>query len=564
MAIIGIDLGTTTSEACFMRNGSPEMIRDFSSGNDITPSVVGVDPRSKQVIVGEKAKSLLLQYPDQFVSQVKRKMGSADRLQVGDQDLLPEEISALILKHIKKYAEQYLKEEVDRVVITIPANFDDKAKSATKKAGELAGMTVERLISEPTAAALSYNVNNKENKHVMVYDLGGGTFDVTVLEVNGSTLDIKASNGDPNLGGVDFDESLFGYVCKEFSKQHGVDISDDSAIKNRLLPICEQVKRDLSTSLSSDLSVPAIAVRDGKILNLNMTITRDLFESLIIDKLGRTEKAINAALADARLSPTDIDTVLLVGGSTRIPSVQQLVERIMGQKPLFEIDPDRAVSMGAAIQSSIIEGDSETIIMDVVPLSMGIEVVSDIAGQSVSGLYSEIIKPNSPMLKEFKETFFTVHDNQDSVEVRVFQKNPLNDSLWANDHTFLGSDTLSDIPEAPAGDESIEVTFLYNLNGILDVTAVCPSTANKKKFSLTTAQSVDADPSTVEQLWQNSERAQEVESTIRIAEKRLNELGEHKELEAKIAAIKDALIANNSEDISRLDDEINDLLFELD
>jgi len=195
---------------------------------------------------------------------------------------------------------------------------------------------------------------------------------------------------------------------------------------------------------------------------------------------------------------------------------------------------------------------------------MGIEVVSEIADQAVSGLYSEIIKPNSPMLKEFKKTFSTVHDNQDSVEVRVFQKKPLNDSLWANDHTFLGSDTLSDIPEAPAGDESIEVTFLYNLNGILDVTAVCPSTGNKKRFSLTTAQSVDADPSTVEQLWQDSEKAREVESTIRIAEKRLKDIGEHEDLKAKIAALKDALIANDSDEISRLDDEINDLLFELD
>jgi len=560
MAIIGIDLGTTNSVACVSRDGSPQVIRDYSSGQDIVPSVIGIHPKTRQQIYGKTAKDL---HPSEVLTEIKRKMGSTERIRFGDRELLPEEISALLLKHIKSYAEQFLNEEVTRAVITVPALFDDKQRTATKRAGELAGFCVERLISEPTAAALAYNVHNKDDNNIMVYDLGGGTFDVSILEIQANTLDVKASYGDPALGGKDFDELIFEYVRTAFLDLHGMDLSETSELKHRIVEKCEEAKKQLSFSEIAEVVYPAVGVRDGKILNLNVEITRATFEKMIAEKLRKTEDAINKALRYSQLSAEDIDTILLIGGSTRIPCVQIMVERTMGKKPLFKIDPDLAVAMGAAVQSSIIEGHTETIIMDKIPYSLGIEVLGDIGGQQVTGLYSEIIPEQAPMLKEYKEVYRTIYDSQKSVEVKVFQKNPLNDSIWAHDHSFLGSDTLEHIPDKPAGEE-IEISLKYNLNGILDVVAQSESLNVKQVFSVKTDQYEEPSSETIESMWQESEKAQEVESTIRIAEKRLSELGEHEELKAKITALKDALIANNSDEISRLDDEINDLLFELD
>ena len=567
MAMIGIDLGTTTSEACYSRDGKPQMIRN-ESGYEIILSVVGIDPKTKEVIVGKNAKGMLAAHPDDFVQEIKRQMGTDELIKMGNNKLSPEEISALILKYIKKYSEDMVHEEIDRAVITVPANFNDKQRRATKKAGELAGFKVERLVNEPTAAALAYGLDIKDNKYVMIYDLGGGTFDVTILAYVDHVLSVMASAGDNQLGGKDFDQALCDYVRDEFYKLHQVDLKDDLQTHYRVLSACEKAKIELSSRYSTEINISLIAVKDGKPVNLEMEITRPTLESLISAKIDKTAIAIHKALDAAKLKKEYVDTILLVGGSTRIPYVKNLVEWVMGMTPKSEIDPERAVAMGAAVQASIIDGASDTIISDVVPLSLGIVARKPVGGawgrHWVEGLYDEIIPANSTMMEEFKKTYYTSYGNQHAVEVKVCQKDSLNDSIYAADHTFLGGVRIEGIPPAPVGKETITVTFLHDLNGILNVRAVIDSTSDETEFTVKIDTDMEVTGKNIEDIWEKSEKAARVKTTIQIAEKRLKEIREHAELEAKVQQLKGAVLQENDDKISKLDDEINELLFELD
>jgi len=568
--IIGIDLGTTNSEAAYIKD---EIIKgeinfpitiNFENGLDILPSIVGIDPKSKEVIVGEKAKNGTIQYPDNFKKEIKRKMGSEEKIIIGNRELLPEEASALILKYIKKYCEVALGEEIKRAVITVPANFNDRQRNATIKAGELAGFIVERIINEPTAAALAYGINNKDNQHVMVYDLGGGTFDVTVLEYNGEVLDIGASAGINQLGGADFDKLLLNYVCDEFKEKNGIDLKLDNLIINRLLNKCEEIKKELSFTQSASLFIPIITVENGKPISLEMDITRTKLESLIKDKIDETEKAINRALKDAHLKKEDIDTILLVGGSTRIPYVRELVERVMGQKPKQDIDPDRAVSLGAAIQGSIIDGKIIIIIMDRCQLSFGTEIMEFNDGKMMPGVYSEVMPCNTSFLKETQKQFTTIFDNQDSIDVKIYQKANNCNSFWVQDMEFLGEKELSNIPPNEAGQESVTLSFLYNLNGMLDVKAKIDSTGESIEFQVETQSYKDEIAQVnINEIWGKSEKASKVKATITVAEKLLKEIGSHKELENKIYKLKEAVVKDDDELIEKFDDELTDLVFDI-
>jgi len=568
MAFIGIDLGTTTSEACIFQGGTPKMIPDLW-GKEIIDSIVGIDSATREIIVGEKANADLISRPNETVARIKRKMGEDIKIKLGDKELSPEEISALILKYIKKYSEEFLGEKVDRAVITVPANFNDLQRNATKKAGELAGFTVERIINEPTAAAMAYGINKQNLKaNVMVYDLGGGTFDVTILEYHDDILDVKSSAGDNKLGGKDFDEMLVKHAADSFREQHEINLCEDRTALARLTEACEKAKKELSVVKRTSINLPFITTKNNAPLALQIDISRGDFESLIREKIDRTEKAINKALKDAKLTKEDINTVLLVGGSTRIPYVKEVVKRVMGKDAKADIDPDLAVARGAAIQAAIIDGKEGPIIMDVVPLTLGTEIVGNLGNKLVPGIFDPIIPANKPVLKDFSKKYNTVHDNQTEVDIRVYQQDSLNDSMWAKDHTLLPvsegqSAILSGIPPAPAGEQTVTIKFVYNVNGILDVTGLIDSTGKEIKFNVRTTSTGKITTTNIDELWKNSEKATKVKATIQIAEKRLKEIGGNTKLEEKIKQLKKAVLDGDDDLISELDDEINDLLFEL-
>jgi molecular chaperone DnaK len=561
--IIGIDLGTTTSEACiYISKSKLKMIRN-EDGDDIIASVVGFDDVDKAIVIGEDASET--RNP---IEEIKRKMGENIKKTLGDKKVTPEEVSAEILKYIKKYSEESLGEKISRAVITVPATFNINQREATQKAGEMAGFKVERIITEPTAAALAYCMENEKEEEfvkVMVYDLGGGTFDVSIGEFNNGVLEILGGDGDDQLGGGDFDRLLCDYICDDFQKQHGIDLRDDKATKRTILKKAKKAKESLSTRKKILIKAPFISAKDGKPLSLDLELTRESLEGLISEMLEETRKAMQKALKKAKLKADDIDLVLLVGGSSRIPLVREIVKNEMGQKPKYDIDPDRAVSMGAALQSAIISGESDAVILDRVIHSFGISAVVNISGQDVSGYYSEIIPENSPMQKEFSEQYYNVLDNQEEVNIEVYQSDN-SESIFASDQKPIKQYKLKGLPPAPAGKESITVKFLYNLDGLLDVTAIIDSTGKKAKF---TAEAIGANEgklpeSTDSSNWEESAIAKDFTPTIQIAEKRVNELEGRIDLEEKLNDLKKAVIDEDKILAKTLDDEINDLIFDLD
>ena len=560
--IIGIDLGTTTSEACiYISKSKLKMIRN-EDGDDIIASVVGFDDLDKAIVFGEEAENA--KHP---IFEVKREMGKNVKLTLGDRKLSPEEVSAEILKYIKHYSEESLGEKITRAVITVPANFNIKQREATIKAGEMAGFKVERIITEPTAAALAYCLENTEKEEfvkVMIYDLGGGTFDVSVGEFNNGVLEILSGSGDNQLGGGDFDRLLCDYICDDFQKQHGIDLRDDIETRRKVLKKAKKAKETLSRRKKVLIKEGFMAVKDGNTISLDMELTRETFEDMISEKLESTREAIQKALKGAKLKADDIDMVLLVGGSTRIPLVKEIVKDEMGQKPRSDIDPDRAVSMGAAIQGAIITGACDAVIMDIVNFSFGISAVVDISGQDVPGYYSVIIPENSPMLKEFSKKYYAVRDNQEEVMLEVYQSNK-KESFFAADQILLKEYKLKGIPPAPAGKESVTVKFFYNLNGIMDVTAVIDSTGKEAKLTVSAIEASEKKTEDKPDLntWSESAIAKDFKPTIQIAEKRIKELKGHSELERKLDAQKKAIIDEDKSLAKTLDEEINDLIFEL-
>jgi molecular chaperone DnaK len=495
--IIGIDLGTTNSVVAVMEGNEPKVIVN-AEGSRLTPSVVGF-AKSGERLVGQVAKRQAVTNPENTVFSIKRFMGrkydevseemkmvpykvekapnSDARINVSGKLYSPPEISAMILQKLKQAAEDYLGEKVDRAVITVPAYFNDSQRQATKDAGEIAGLKVERLVNEPTAAALAYGLDKKENETIAVYDFGGGTFDISVLEVGDGVVEVKSTNGDTHLGGDNIDQRLIDWIIDEFKKDQGIDLSRDKMALQRLKEGAEKAKIELSSTMSTDVNLPFITADASGPKHLNMTLTRAKFEQLIGDIVQRTMGPLQQALSDAGVSPKDIDEVVLVGGSTRIPMVQKLVQDFFGGKePHKGVNPDEVVAIGAAVQGGVLGGDvKDVLLLDVTPLSLGIE--------TLGGVMTKLIERNTTIPTRKSETFSTAADSQTSVEIKVHQ----GERDFARDNKLLGAFHLVGIPPAPRGIPQIEVTFDIDANGIMNVSAKDLGTGKEQKITITSS-----------------------------------------------------------------------------
>ena len=469
--IIGIDLGTTNSCVAVLEGGSATVIPN-PEGNRTTPSVVAF--KKGERIVGDAAKRQAITNPN-TKSSIKRLMGTSEKTKLEDKEYTPEEISAMILSYMKDYAEKYLGEKVTKAVITVPAYFNDAQRQATKNAGKIAGLEVERIINEPTAAALAYGLDKQDKSQtILVYDLGGGTFDVSILELGDGVFEVKSTAGNNKLGGDDFDNRLMDYLIDEFKKENGVDLSKDKMAMQRLKEISEKAKKDLSSMTSTQISAPFISQSDDGPLHLDMTLTRAKFEDLIRDLVESTLKPVRDALKDAKLTKDDIDKVIFVGGSTRIPMVYDLVKNELGKEPSREVNPDEVVAMGAAIQGGVLTGEvNDIVLLDVTPLSLGVE--------TLGGVMTVLIPRNTTIPTSKKEVFSTAADNQPAVDIHILQ----GERSMAADNKTLGNFQLTGIPAAPRGVPQIEVSFDIDANGIVNVSAKDLGTNKSQSITIT-------------------------------------------------------------------------------
>lgn len=488
--IVGIDLGTTNSAVAYIHRGQPTIISS-PQGQRIIPSVVLIDLQ-QNVIVGEDARAALVAMPDRTIAAVKRKMGSNEHILLGGQALLPQEISALILRELKSYVDALFGEGEKEAVITVPAYFTDEQRRATKQAGELAGFVVERIINEPTAAALAFGLANlEEDRHILVYDLGGGTFDVSVVEMMSGILEVKASTGNSHLGGEDFDWKLVDWFAEQIIAEHEIDPRKDIRAQALLKEEAEKVKMRLSTEEAVTVSLPLVTVKDNRPIGLFVEITRGQFVALIDTLLLETVTSVQRVLEDAGLKPGDIDEILLVGGSTRIPRVRELIRGFFGKEPRTDVHPDEAVALGAAVQAGLKSGAlsaSGLIATDVAPFSMGIAVLKEWQGVAVRpGGFQAIIPRNTTIPVTRNKQFYTAADGQTAASIEIYQ----GEYEWVKHNHRLGEFVLEGIPENKAGAEAVEVTYRYNLNGILEVTAKCVSTG--KEMSVTVQDALNRD-----------------------------------------------------------------------
>lgn len=470
--VIGIDLGTTNSCVSVMEGGEPVVIPN-PEGNRTTPSVVGFKKDGER-IVGETAKRQAITNPDRTIISIKRHMGTNHKESIDGTDYTPQQISAIILQKLKADAEAFLGQPVTQAVITVPAYFSDQQRQATKDAGTIAGLEVLRIVNEPTAAAMAYGLDKEEEQTILVYDLGGGTFDVSILEIGGGFFEVKATSGDNMLGGDDFDQVIIDYLAAEFKKEHGIDISKDKAAVQRLKDAAEKAKKELSGVLTTTVSLPFITVVDGIPQHLEVNLTRAKFDELSAHLVERTMGPARRALQDAGMSASDIDKVILVGGSTRIPAVQEAVKNLIGKEPHKGVNPDEVVAQGAAVQAGVLTGDvKDVVLLDVTPLSLGIE--------TAGGVFTKMIDRNTTIPTSKSQVFSTYADNQPSVDINVLQ----GERSMATDNKSLGRFTLSDIPPAPRGIPQIEVTFDIDANGIVHVSALDKGTGKSQKISIT-------------------------------------------------------------------------------
>ncbi|MCP8616914.1 molecular chaperone DnaK [Salirhabdus salicampi] len=550
--IIGIDLGTTNSCVAVMEGGEAKVIPN-PEGNRTTPSVVAFKNGERQV--GEVAKRQAITNPNTIIS-IKRHMGTDYKVDVEGKDYTPQEISAIILQHIKSYAEDYLGETVEKAVITVPAYFNDAERQATKDAGKIAGLEVERIINEPTAAALAYGIDKDEDQTVLVYDLGGGTFDVSILDIGDGTFEVVSTAGDNRLGGDDFDQVIIDHMVAEFKKENGIDLSKDKMALQRLKDAAEKAKKDLSGVAQTQISLPFITAGEAGPLHLEMNLTRAKFEELSADLVERTMAPTRQALRDADLSASDIDKVILVGGSTRIPAVQDAIKKEVGKDPSKGVNPDEVVALGAAIQGGVLQGDvKDVVLLDVTPLSLGIE--------TMGGVFTKLIERNTTIPTSHSQVFSTAADNQTAVDIHVLQ----GEREMAADNKTLGRFQLTDIPPAPRGVPQIEVSFDIDANGIVNVRA--KDLGTNKEQSITIKSSSGLSEEEVEQMVKEAEenaeadkkRREEVElrneadQLVFTTDKTIKDLGDNvsedekaKAEEAK-EALKKALEGEDLEDI---------------
>lgn len=561
--IIGIDLGTTNSCVAVLEGGEAKVITN-PEGERTTPSVVAF--KNGERIVGAAAKRQALTNPN-TVSSIKRLMGTAKKVEAEGKKYSPEEISAMILSYLKDYAESYLGETVSKAVITVPAYFNDAQRQATKNAGKIAGLEVERIINEPTAAALAYGLDKQDkNQTILVYDLGGGTFDVSILELGDGVFEVKSTSGNTHLGGDDFDNCIMDYLIKEFKKENGVDLSKDKLAMQRLKEISEKAKKDLSGMTSTQISAPFISQsKDGQPLHLDMTLTRAKFEDLIEDLVESTLDPVHKALKDAGLKKDDIDKVIMVGGSTRIPMVYDLVKKELGKDPSREVNPDEAVAMGAAIQGGVLTGEvNDIVLLDVTPLSLGLE--------TLGGVMTVLIPRNTTVPTQKKQVFSTAADNQPAVDIHVLQ----GERPMAADNKTLGNFQLTGIPAAPRGVPQIEVTFDIDANSIVHVTA--KDLGTNKEQSITITSSTNLSDEEVSRMVKEAEANKEedkkrkeeadlkndAESLVNQTEKSLKDLGdkvsdkEKEEAEDLVKELKEALEKDDIDEIKEKKDKLQE------
>jgi molecular chaperone DnaK len=551
--IIGIDLGTTNSCVSVLEGGQATVIAN-PEGDRTTPSVVAF--KNGEIIVGGAAKRQIVTNKD-TVSSVKRLMGTNEKVKVNGREYTPEEISAMILGDLKKTAEAYLGETVTKAVITVPAYFNDSQRQATKNAGKIAGLEVERIINEPTAAALAYGLDKQDKtEQILVYDLGGGTFDVSILEIGDGVFEVKSTSGNNRLGGDDFDQKIVDYLVSEFKKENGIDLAKDSMAMQRIKDAAEKAKKDLSGVSTTQISLPFLTQGEDGPLHLEMSLTRAKFEELTNDLVESTLEPVRKALKDANLSASDIDKVLLVGGSTRIPKVQEIVKKELGKEPSKGVNPDEVVSMGAAIQGGVLTGEvNDIVLLDVTPLSLGIE--------TLGGVCTVLIPRNTTIPTSKSQVFSTAADNQPAVDIHILQ----GERPMAADNKTLGNFQLTNIPAAPRGVPQIEVTFDIDANGIVNVKAKDLGTNKEQSITITSSTNLsddeidkmvkeaEANKAADEKRKEEADTKNEAEQLVFQTEKSLKDLGdkvskEDKEkAEKEIKELKEALEKNDLEDI---------------
>lgn len=567
--IIGIDLGTTNSCVAVMEGGEAVVIPN-SEGNRTTPSVVAFSKEGER-LVGQIAKRQAVTNPDHTIISIKRKMGTADKVNIDGDEFSPQEISAMILQKIKTDAESYLGQKVTQAVITVPAYFNDSQRQATKDAGKIAGLEVLRIINEPTAAALAFGMDKTDkDEKIMVFDLGGGTFDVSILDIGDGVFEVLSTNGNTKLGGDDFDERIINYLVSEFKKSDGIDLSTDKMAMQRLKEAAEKAKIELSGMQQTQINLPFITADQSGPKHMDITLTRAKFEDLIRDLVDSTRIPVENALKDAKLTADDISKVLLVGGSTRVPCVQEMVKKITGKDPDKGINPDECVAIGAAIQGGVLSGDvKDLVLLDVTPLSLGIE--------TYGGVFTKLIERNTTIPTKKSQVFSTAADGQTSVEVHVLQ----GEREMAMDNKTLGRFQLTGIAPAPRGVPQVEVTFDIDANGIVHVSAKDMATNNEQKVSITastnlTDEEIDKAVKDAEAHAKEDKKKKEeiearnnAESLVYNCQKTMDELGdkisgeEKAKAEAEIEKVNKALEGKDAEEIKKATDSLTQVFYSI-